>query len=130
MDKRGRSAQSIPLLWMETVPMNDSKTTISEIKETLAAFDRQRGWGAGHTALNLAISISLEASELLEIFQWCGPEEANKAARKTEREHFMEELADVMIYCIKLANRFDVDVAGAIEDKMKKNAEKYPVQQL
>lgn len=108
--------------------MNDKQTTISEIKKKLADFDRQRGWGAGHTALNLAISISLEAAELLEIFQWCGPEEANQAARETEREHFMEELADVMIYCVKLADRFDVDVAGAIEDKMRKNAMKYPVE--
>ena len=111
--------------------MNDKQTTISEIKEKLADFDRQRGWGAGHTALNLAISINLEASELLEIFQWCGSqEEANQAARETDREHFMEELADVMIYCVKLAHRFDVDIAAAIEDKMRKNAEKYPVKPL
>lgn len=108
--------------------MNDKQTTISEIKKKLADFDRQRGWGAGHTALNLAISISLEAAELMEIFQWCGPEEANQAARETEREHFMEELADVMIYCVKLADRFDVDMAGAIEGKMRKNAMKYPVE--
>ena len=65
--------------------MNDKQTTISEIKERLAGFDRQRGWGAGHTALNLAISINLEASELLEIFQWCASqEEANQAARETD----------------------------------------------
>ena len=96
--------------------MNDKQTTISEIKEKLAAFDRQRGWGAGHTALNLAISVSLEAAELLEIFQWCASqEEANQAARETDREHFMEELTDVMIYCVKLAHRFDVDIAAAIE---------------
>ncbi len=109
--------------------MNDKQTTISEIKERLAGFDRQRGWGAGHTALNLAISINLEASELLEIFQWCASqEEANQAARETDREHFMEELADVMIYCVKLAHRFDVDIAAAIEEKMRKNAVKYPVE--
>lgn len=111
--------------------MNDKQTTISEIKEKLADFDRQRGWGAGHTALNLAISVSLEAAELLEIFQWyASQEEANQAAQKTDREHFMEELADVMIYCMKLADRFDVDIAAAIEDKMRKNAEKYPVKPL
>lgn len=87
---------------------------------------RQRGWDAGHTALNLAVSINLEASELLEIFQWCDQAEADKAAWETDREHFLEELTDVMIYCIELATAYDVDIAAAIEDKMKKNAKKYP----
>lgn len=109
--------------------MNDSQTTISEVKEKIADFVRQRGWGAGHTALNLAVSINLEASELLEIFQWCGQDEADRAARETDREHFLEELADVMIYCIELATAYDVDIAAAIEDKMKKNAKKYPANQ-
>lgn len=83
----------------------------------------------GTYCLNLAVSINLEASELLEIFQWCGQDEADQAARESDREHFMEELADVMIYCIELAAAYDVDIAGAIEDKMKKNAKKYPVKQ-
>lgn len=91
-------------------------------------FAQARGWGAGHSALNLAVSISLEASELLEIFQWCGQAEADKAARETDREHFLEELADVMIYCMELATAYDVDIAAAIEDKMRKNAIKYPVE--
>lgn len=108
--------------------MNDNQTTISEIKESISDFIRQRGWGAGHTALNLAVSINLEASELLEIFQWCGQEEADRAARETHREHFLEELADVMIYCVELATAYDVDIAAAIEDKMKKNAKKYPAE--
>ena len=106
--------------------MNDKETTISELKETILDFARQRGWGAGHNALNLAVSISLEASELLEIFQWCDQKEADRAARGSDREHFLEELADVMIYCIELAAAYDVDLAAAIEDKMKKNAKKYP----
>ena len=107
--------------------MNDKQTTISELKETILNFAQQRGWGAGHTALNLAVSINLEASELLEIFQWCDQAEADQAARKTDREHFLEELADVMIYCMELATAYDVDIASAIEDKMRKNAKKYPV---
>ena len=106
--------------------MNDRETTISELKETILDFAWQRGWEAGHNALNLAVSISLEASELLEIFQWCDQSEADQAARGSGREHFLEELADVMIYCIELATAYDVDLAAAIEDKMKKNAKKYP----
>lgn len=108
--------------------MNDRETTISELKESILRFAQARGWGAGHTALNLAVSINLEASELLEIFQWCDQAEADKAAREDDREHFLEELADVMIYCIELATAYDVDIAAAIEDKMKKNALKYPAE--
>lgn len=109
--------------------MSDNQTTISELKEMILQFARSRGWGEGHTALNLAVSINLEASELLEIFQWCGQAEADRAARETDREHFMEELADVMIYCIELATAYDVDIAAAIEDKMEKNGKKYPPKQ-
>ncbi len=107
--------------------MNDKQTTIAEVKEKILDFARQRGWGAGHTALNLAVSISLEASELLEIFQWCDQSEADQAARETDREHFLEELADVMIYCMELATAYDVDISSAIEDKLEKNGKKYPV---
>ena len=107
--------------------MNDSQTTLAELKETILRFAQARGWDASHTALNLAVSINLEASELLEIFQWCGQAEADKAARETDREHFLEELADVMIYCIEMATAYGVDIAAAIEDKMRKNAVKYPV---
>ena len=103
--------------------MNDSKTTVAEIKEAIREFDRKRNWEK--KVLNTAIS--LEASELLEIFQWCGQKEAEEAARGAKREHFLEELADVMIYCIELANVCDVDIAHAIEDKMRKNAVKYPI---
>ena len=106
--------------------MNDRETTISELKKTILDFARRRGWEAGHNALNLAVSISLEASELLEIFQWCDQSTADQAARGNEREHFLEELADVMIYCIEMATAYDVDLAAAIEDKMQKNAKKYP----
>lgn len=108
--------------------MNDNQTTISEIKESILQFAQAREWEKWHNALNLAVSISLEASELLEIFQWRGQAEADQAARETDREHFLEELADVMIYCIEMATAYDVDIAAAIEDKMKKNAIKYPAE--
>lgn len=108
--------------------MNDNQTAFSEIKESILQFARARGWEKSHNALNLAVSINLEASELLEIFQWRDQAEADRAARETDREHFLEELADVMIYCIEMATAYDVDIAAAIEDKMKKNALKYPAE--
>ena len=107
--------------------MNDNQVTISELKEKILHFNEERDWTKWHNALNLAISINLEASELLEIFQWHDKAEADRAARETDREHFLEELADVMIYCMEMASAYDVDIASTIEDKMKKNAKKYPV---
>lgn len=106
--------------------MNDNQTTISELKEKILRSNEVRDWTKWHNALHLAISINLEASELLEIFQWHDKAEADRAARETDREHFLEELADVMIYCIEMATAYDVDIAAAIEDKMNKNAKKHP----
>ncbi len=94
------------------------------LKETLREFNEARNWK--HPVLNTAISISLEASELLEIFQWCDKKEAERVARETDREHFVEELADVLIYCMDLAISCDVDIVSAIEEKLRKNAKKYP----
>ncbi len=109
--------------------MNDNQNTIAELKEKILHFNEARDWTKWHNALHLAISINLEASELLEIFQWLGKAEADEAARAADREHFLEELADVMIYCIELATAYDVDIAAAIEDKMRKNAIKHPASQ-
>ena len=107
--------------------MNDNNTTISVMKDMIYRFIAERNWVGQQNALSVAVSISLEAAELLEIFQWCDKNEADKFARETHREHFMEELADIMIYCMELATTYDVDIASAIEDKMRKNAKKYPV---
>lgn len=105
----------------------DAETSVQMLKDAVAKFNAQRGW-TGLNAANLAMSINIEASELLEIFQWCDPGEADEKARVTEREHFLEELADVMIYCIGMANSYHVDLAECIREKMRKNALKYPVQ--
>lgn len=105
----------------------DTETSVQMLKDAVAEFNEERGW-TGLNAANLAMSINIEASELLEIFQWCDPGEADEKARVTEREHFLEELADVMIYCIGMANFYDVDLADCIREKMGKNALKYPVQ--
>lgn len=106
--------------------MNDSQTTISELKDIIYDFVAKRNWTGWKNALNTAVSINLEASELLEIFQWCDKADADRAARETDREHFIEELADILIYCTEMAIAYDVDIASAIEDKLRKNAIKYP----
>ena len=88
------------------------------------AFREERDWGQFHNPKDLAISISLEASELLEAFQWSGTD----LEVASKRDEMVEELADVAIYCIYLADALGVDLADAINAKIKANAEKYPVE--
>ena len=106
--------------------MHDNSTSIQEIKEKIAKFVEDRNWGEAHSPKNLSMSIAIEASELMEIFQWISTEEAWNICNTEEFTHLKEELSDVMIYCLSLANQLDIDVSSAIEDKIEKNGKKYP----
>ena len=112
--------------WSDT--MNDKNTNIQEIKSKIAKFVGDRNWGEAHNPKNLSMSIAIEASELMEIFQWVSTEEAWDICATEEFTHLKEELADVMIYCLSLANQLNIDVADSIEDKIEKNGLKYPKQ--
>lgn len=106
--------------------MNDNSTNIQSLKDKVLEFVQERNWDDFHNPKNLAMSIAIEAGELMEIFQWLNEEEANNIMKSDERVHLQEELADVIIYCLSMANRLDIDVSTAIEDKIKKNGLKYP----
>ena len=87
------------------------------------AFRDEHDWAQFHNPKDLAISISLEASEPLECFQWSGSDlEASK-----NRDAMIDELADVVNYSILLADRLGIDLLKAVNDKIDKNAAKYPV---
>ncbi|AMC00016.1 nucleotide pyrophosphohydrolase [Aerococcus urinaehominis] len=86
-------------------------------------FRDDRDWRQFHNEKDLALSISLEANELLEIYQWKSAEEGNQ-----DREHLAEELADVLIYSLMLADNLGFDVDEIIQAKLVKNAQKYPVE--
>ncbi|NLV87980.1 MAG: nucleotide pyrophosphohydrolase [Tissierellia bacterium] len=107
--------------------MKDQITTIQEIKDKIAKFVNERDWNKFHSPKNLAMSIAIEAGELMEIFQWLSQEEAWDINSTHEATHLREELSDVIIYCISLANQLDIDISSSIEDKIRKNAVKYPV---
>ena len=96
-----------------------SKESIEIIKK----FRDERDWAQFHNPKDLAISINLEASELLEIFQWSGGE----LDCSDKLDKIREELADVLCYCVLMADRCGLDMDEIIQDKMKKNAKKYPV---
>ena len=91
--------------------------------EKINQFRNERNWRQFHNEKDLSISISLEANELLELFQWKSSEEtvANKLP------NIKEELADVLIYCLMLADNLHLDVDKIIQDKLELNAKKYPV---
>lgn len=103
--------------------MSDS---IKELTHTIRAFTDARGWLKTFVPKDLAMSISMEAAELLEHFQWV-PEE-RLAQRVEERKgEISDEVADVVIYCLQFAERCGIDLGRAIEEKMAKNAVKYPL---
>ena len=97
--------------------------TIAKIRK----FRDERDWLQFHDPKNLAASISIEAAELLELFQWRHGEEALRHAREN-KERVSEEIADVAIYLIELADVVGIDLLKAIDDKLAKNAVKYPVE--
>ena len=72
------------------------------------------------------MALSVETSELVEIFQWLTPEQAKDIMNTNESEHVREEIADVMIYLLRLADKLDVDLEKAIADKIVKNGKKHP----
>ena len=94
---------------------------LMDITEKLRSFNRERNWEQFHDAKNLALSISIEAAELNECFLWRSAEEADKA--KVE-----EELADVFLCAIMLADKYGINIKDICLKKIEKNAQKYPVE--
>jgi NTP pyrophosphatase (non-canonical NTP hydrolase) len=95
-----------------------------KICQTILKFRDERNWKPYHNEKDLAISISLEANELLENFQWKSSEEAVRDSK----QNIKEEMADILIYLVQLADKLDIDLEEEVLEKMKKNALKYPVQ--
>lgn len=98
---------------------------LKSLTEDLRRFAAERDWDKYHTPKNLAMALSVEASELAEIFQWLTEKESRELP-SDQREHVAEEISDVLLYLLRLADRFGIDVAAAARAKMKKNALKYP----
>ena len=95
-----------------------------ETIEQVLAFRDERDWKQYHTPKDLAISLSLEAAELLEVFQWSG---ADLECRERLPE-LREELADVVMYAVLLADRLGLDLDEIVLEKLRRNAEKYPAE--
>ena len=91
-----------------------------ETIERIRKFTEDRDWDQFHTPANLAKSISIEANELLECFQWSDTD--------FDREHVKEELADVLVYCQNMLDKLELDADEIVNKKMDRKEEKYPVE--
>ena len=99
---------------------------ISKIQSQLENFASERDWEQFHTPKNLSMALSVEASELVEIFQWLKPEESNSPNQKQIQE-INSEVADIAMYPLRFCSVLGIDIEEAIEKKLEKNALKYPV---
>jgi NTP pyrophosphatase (non-canonical NTP hydrolase) len=107
----------------------DSQVTIQKLKLELSRFRDQRGWKKFHDVKNLAEAISIESAELLELFLWKNQAEIDSAIRtdKGFRREIENELADVLCFCLNMANSLDLDIATIVRRKIKENGKKYPI---
>ncbi len=101
-------------------------TDLESLRDQLRAFAAARDWEQFHSPKNLAMALSVEAGELLEIFQWL-TEEQSRSPSPAARAAAAEEAADVLLYLIRLADTLDIDLIAAATRKLVANAEKYPV---
>lgn len=97
--------------------MSDIEQILAELRQ----FNQERDWDQFHNGKDLAIGLSIEASELLEAFLWMQPEDAKP-------EKIREELADVLNYAFQMADKYGFDIKEIMLEKLRKNAEKYPVE--
>ena len=102
---------------------------IDKIKSELRKFAKERDWEQFHSPKNLAMALSGEVGELSEIFQWLTEEQSSKENISDEDlEVVREEVADILLYIIRLSDKLDIDLEQAVLDKLKINKEKYPVE--
>jgi len=99
---------------------------IKQIQQQLSKFASDRDWEQFHTPKNLTMALSVEASELVEIFQWLTPEQSSNLSDK-QMVAIEEEVADVAIYLFRLCDVLSINLSDVVENKIKVNGEKYPV---
>src|SRR6266699_1475071 len=108
--------------------MSDISTTLADLRELVRRFVEERDWRQFHSPKNLSMSLSIEAAELMEHFQWIDAAESRQIGDDPAKlAQVRDEVADCMCYLLALANELKLDLSSAVADKMVKNAAKYPV---
>ena len=104
---------------------------IADLQATLRHFAAERGWQPFHTPKNLSTALMVEAAELAEVFQWMTPEESREAhTDAVSKQRIGEEIADVLLYLLQVADHTQIDVGQAVKDKLVRNAQKYPAKRV
>ena len=110
-------------------PAEDRDMTLDELRQRVRRFVVERDWDPFHSPKNLAMALTVEAAELLEIFQWLTEEESGRLDPE-RRRRVSDELADVLWFLVRLSDRLDVDLLEAAERKLAANAAKYPADRV
>ncbi len=107
--------------------MKDQKTTIQDLKDQFRKFVKDRDWEKFHTAKNLSMGISVEASELMEHFIWASSEESSQIFEKN-RQEIENEVSDIAILLFQFCNMYNIDLTSATEHKLKELEERYTIE--
>ena len=102
---------------------------MQELLERIREFNNERDWDQFHSPKNLSMALAVEASEIMEIFQWL-TQEQSKNLPEEKMVELKDELADVTIYLVRLADKLGIDLFGAAEAKIARNKEKYPADKV
>ena len=110
--------------------MTDRDTPLGELRQIVADFVARREWNQFHSPKNIAMSLAIEAAELMEHFQWISMDASREVGQDPiQREAVGDELADVVCYAMAMANELDLDITTSVREKMIKNEKKYPAEE-
>ena len=102
---------------------------VEKINNEVTKFIEDRDWDQFHSIKNLSMALSVETSELVEIFQWLKEDESNNVSENPKMKlKVEEEIADIFVYLLRIATKSNIDIEDVVLAKIKKNAEKYPVE--
>jgi len=102
---------------------------LDKLNKDIDKFVRERDWDQFHSVKNLCMALSVETSELLEIFQWMSEKESNLIVENQRAmDKVQDEISDIFIYLMRILSKTNIDLESAVRLKMKKNEEKYPIQ--
>ena len=107
----------------------DSTTSVEQLKQVVLDFVAERDWNQFHSPKNLAMALIVEAAELVEQFQWLKQSESRELSGE-KRQAVEEELADILVYLVRIADQLDIDLLAAARRKIESNAAKYPVDKV
>jgi NTP pyrophosphatase (non-canonical NTP hydrolase) len=109
--------------------MMDSETNLQELKDRIKKFCEDRDWGQYHNPKDLSIGIITEASELLEHFRFKSEDQSSAFLDdEIKKKEISEELADILFFVMRLSQKYRIDLSDSLEEKLKKNEERYPVE--